>query len=116
MVSTWDGDELSMIRFHHQSMAVTEENRTARLAAQSTVFDALTALGLTLRGIGSYRLIVAGDAACEFSARCREDGLELKPFANGLVSLVLPYDVSQAQLERGIEILTRHAGLIQPNQ
>jgi RHH-type transcriptional regulator, proline utilization regulon repressor / proline dehydrogenase / delta 1-pyrroline-5-carboxylate dehydrogenase len=116
MVSTWDGDELSMIRFHHQSMAVTAENRSDRLTAQSKVFDALTALGLSVQGIGSYRLLVAGDAAPEFADRCRKDGLELKPFANGLISLVLPYDVTQAQLDQGIEILTRHAGLLHKNQ
>lgn len=116
MVSTWDGDELSMIRFHHQSMTVTTERRSDRLAAHTQVFDALTALGLIVRGIGSYRVLVAGDAAVEFSARCRKDGLELKAFTNGLISLVLPYDLSQPQIEQGIEVLARHAALIQANQ
>ncbi|MGB0647360.1 MAG: aminotransferase class III-fold pyridoxal phosphate-dependent enzyme, partial [Bradymonadia bacterium] len=91
MVSTWDGDELSMIRFHHHSMAMLDDQREHWLSQHQYIFDELEALGLSLLGLGSYRLLKGGSAAAQFCSACREDGLELKTFANGNICLALPY-------------------------
>ena len=102
MVSTWDGDELSMIRFHHHSMSVFDEQRERWLSQHEYIFDELEALGLSLLGLRSYRLIVGGSTATQFCEACRGDGLELKAFANGHICLALPFNMSDENIERGL--------------
>ena len=116
MVSTWDGDELSMIRFHHNCMETLSADGTARRVQHALVYDKLTALNLQLKGVGSHRLLVGGSAADRFVEKCREDGLELRAFANNLISLALPLDLNHEQIEQGVEIIERHAHLILAGQ
>jgi GNAT superfamily N-acetyltransferase len=112
MVSTWDGDELSMIRFHHNSMATLSADTSSHRKQHKLVYDKIRTLNLELKGIGSHRLLVGGAAAHPFVDCCRQDGLELKAFANGLISLALPFDLTADQVDQGVEIIARHAHLI----
>ena len=61
MVSTWDGDELSMIRFHHHSMSVFDEQRERWLSQHEYIFDELEALGLYFWGCGLIVLLLVVD-------------------------------------------------------
>ncbi|HSN25691.1 MAG TPA: aldehyde dehydrogenase family protein, partial [Kofleriaceae bacterium] len=57
LVSTWDGDELSLVRQHHQLRAA----RNVDVAALSAALDRSLA-SYTSYGMGAYRVIHGGDA------------------------------------------------------
>ncbi|MGE3634102.1 MAG: aminotransferase class III-fold pyridoxal phosphate-dependent enzyme, partial [Sandaracinaceae bacterium] len=85
LVSTWDGDELSLIQMHHQLRAA----RSIDVAAASEVLErALT--GVPQKGLGLYRVIEDPDA--RIAARLTSSNIRVRRFANGCVAVVPPLD------------------------
>lgn len=90
LVSTWDGDELSLVQMHHQLRAA----RHLDVAAASAALDAALA-GVTARGLGLYRVITAGADADALLAR----GVRVRAFANGALAVAPALDTALADAE-----------------
>jgi hypothetical protein len=87
VVSTWDGDELSLVRQHHQLRAA----RHIDVAAQSRALDEV--LG-SLRngkahGIGAYRVI---DGPPELADSFAQHGIAVRRFPNGKLGIIPALD------------------------
>jgi acyl-CoA reductase-like NAD-dependent aldehyde dehydrogenase/4-aminobutyrate aminotransferase-like enzyme len=91
LVSTWDGDELSLVRQHHQLRAA----RHIDVAGQSRALDeALGALrGAKACGLGAYRVLEgAGDLAETFA----HHGIAVRRFPNGKLGIIPALDQIEA--------------------
>ena len=96
LVSTWDGDELSLVREHHQLRAA----RHIDVAAASAALDgALAGARLPVRGLGLYRVIDAGERAEPLAASLRERGVLVRRFPNGCLGIAPPLDRAVAAAE-----------------
>jgi 4-aminobutyrate aminotransferase-like enzyme len=90
LVSTWDGDELSLIRQHHQMRAA----RSIDIAAKSRALDeALAALDVKSQGIGAYRVIDGGKALADSLA---DRGIAVRQFPNGKLGIIPALDQIEA--------------------
>jgi hypothetical protein len=99
LVSTWDGDELSLVRNHHQLRAA----RKVDIAAGAAALDrALAPVAATLpsAGLGLYRVLDAGGRADEVFAHCRARGVLLRRFPGGRLGVVPALDQAEAVAER----------------
>lgn len=94
MVSTWDGDELSLIRVHHQLRAA----RLLDLGVAASAFEAALATFATGKleslGAGLYRVVDAGQGAAALAVGLAERGFSVRTFPNGCVAFVPPLDLS----------------------
>jgi 4-aminobutyrate aminotransferase-like enzyme/GNAT superfamily N-acetyltransferase len=63
MVSTWDGDELSLVREHHQLRAARKLDLGAGIAALDAALERAERAGLKSGGLGLYRVLDAGERA-----------------------------------------------------
>src|SRR5262249_45425637 len=64
-VSTWDGDELSLVQAHHQLRAARHVDVQVAGAALDGALAGATAHGLASHGLGLYRVLRAGDRGRE---------------------------------------------------
>ncbi len=101
MVSTWDGDELSLVREHHQLRAA----RHIDVAAAARALDEALARAphLNPRGLGLYR-VIDGDAA--LASSLLDVGVRLRAFPNGCLAIAPPLDAAEeaaAALARALE-------------
>jgi hypothetical protein len=99
LVSTWDGDELSLVRNHHQLRAA----RHVDVAAGAAALDAaLAPVGhkLPSSGLGLYRVIDAGDKAEDLFVHCRNHGVVLRRFPGGRLGVVPTLDQAVVVGER----------------
>jgi RHH-type proline utilization regulon transcriptional repressor/proline dehydrogenase/delta 1-pyrroline-5-carboxylate dehydrogenase len=91
LVSTWDGDELSLIRQHHQLRAA----RQLDIAGAAAALD--RALGsVTSAGIGAYRVIDAGAQASSLAAALAERGIAVRRFPNQHLGIIPALDQIEA--------------------
>ncbi|MDH5491136.1 MAG: hypothetical protein OEY14_04225, partial [Myxococcales bacterium] len=94
MISTWDGDELSFLRIHHQ----LRDARGIDLAALSAAFEgALLAFerrGMEVLGVGLYRVVDAGKRAASIAAALEAKGVRVRRFPNDRLALIAPLDLS----------------------
>jgi len=89
LVSTWDGDELSLVRNQHQLRAA----RRLDIAAGSAALDrALAGTAIASYGLGLYRVLHAGAAADRLHAHCAERGVMLRRFPAGRLGVVPALD------------------------
>lgn len=92
LVSTWDGDELSLVQMHHQLRAA----RSVDVAAASEALDAAMSVaigaGLRVHGCGLYRVIDAGERADGIASALLERGVRLRPYPGGRLAVVPPLD------------------------
>ena len=105
MVSTWDGDEISLIRCHHHLRALRLGAHDHACGVFESVVDALRAWGYTVRGSGLYYVIDVGDDADAISARLRSAGLSTRSFSNGTLALVPPFDLTTEDAARALNLL-----------
>ena len=82
MVSTWDGDELSLVRQHHELRALRKHDLAAGVQALDRAMARLADAGLRSSGVGLYRVIAAGERAGRAVAAFLEHGLRVRRFAN----------------------------------
>jgi acyl-CoA reductase-like NAD-dependent aldehyde dehydrogenase/4-aminobutyrate aminotransferase-like enzyme len=86
LVSTWDGDELSLVRHHHQLRAA----RRIDVAAASAALDRVLP---NAAGIGAYRVVQAGARVADALA---ERGIAVRRFPNGRLGIVPALDQIEA--------------------
>jgi 4-aminobutyrate aminotransferase-like enzyme/GNAT superfamily N-acetyltransferase len=91
LVSTWDGDELSLLRNHHQLRAA----RHVDVAAGSRALDEALA-GVRADGLGLYRVIDAGDRAGAIVEAAAARGVRLRAYKNGRVAVAPSLDEAVA--------------------
>lgn len=87
LVSTWDGDELSLIRQHHQLRAA----RRLDIAAASAALDRALAT-YDNSGLGGYRVINAGANSAELAASFERRGIRVRRFPNGRLGIIPALD------------------------
>ncbi|MGE0870644.1 MAG: aldehyde dehydrogenase family protein [Kofleriaceae bacterium] len=91
LVSTWDGDELSLVRQHHQLRAA----RSLDIARASASLD--TALsGVSSAGLGAYRVISAGARADALAEALDDRGIAVRRFPGGRLGVIPPLDQIEA--------------------
>ncbi|MBV8761669.1 MAG: aldehyde dehydrogenase family protein [Deltaproteobacteria bacterium] len=90
LVSTWDGDELSLVRQHHQLRAA----RHVDVGALSGALDRSLA-PYTSHGLGAYRVIHAGDNSRTLSAQLAERGILVRQFPKGRLGVIPPLDAQE---------------------
>jgi 4-aminobutyrate aminotransferase-like enzyme len=90
LVSTWDGDELSLVRQHHQLRAA----RHLDIAGASAALDhALASLpSAPSAGLGAYRVIDAGPRAAAIAAALADRGLVVRRFPNNRLAIIPALD------------------------
>jgi GNAT superfamily N-acetyltransferase len=87
LVSTWDGDELSLIRQHHQLRAARRLDVPAACAA----LDAALA-GVTSAGLGAYRVLSPGPSAAALADALAERGLRVRRFPGNRLGIIPALD------------------------
>jgi len=92
LVSTWDGDELSMVREHHQMRAARLIDVAAASAALESALAPAEQAGMPVRGAGLYRVIDAGDRAEPLAAGLRRRGVAVRRFPSGGLAVAPPLD------------------------
>ena len=99
MVSTWDGDELSLVREHHQLRAL---RRLDVPSLASKMDGALSKLGkpFVARGRGLYRVLQAGDKADEVETAFAKQGLLTRRFPGGRFAIAPPLDRAEESAKR----------------
>jgi hypothetical protein len=91
LVSTWDGDELSLVRQHHQLRAARGLDIVGGSAALD---DALATLppGVTAAGAGGYRVLSAGARAAALADQLAERGLPVRRLLGGRLAIAPAID------------------------
>ncbi len=87
LVSTWDGDELSLVRQHHQLRAA----RHLDIAKASLALDKALA-GVTSAGLGAYRVISAGARGPAIAEALAERGILVRQFPGGRLGVIPQLD------------------------
>ncbi|MEO8706328.1 MAG: hypothetical protein ABI867_40235, partial [Kofleriaceae bacterium] len=91
LVSTWDGDELSLVRQHHYLRAA----RSLDIARGSAALDVALA-SVTSAGLGAYRVIDAGAKSTELAETLADRGIAVRRFPNGKLGVVPALDQIEA--------------------
>lgn len=87
LVSTWDGDELSLVRQHHYLRAA----RSLDIAgASESLANALA--GFTSSGLGGYRVIDAGPNPATVIEQLADHGLRVRRFPNQRLGIIPALD------------------------
>ncbi len=91
LVSTWDGDELSLVRQHHQLRAA----RQLDIAAGSAALEkALAKVGSS--GLGAYRVIDAGERVGALTQQLASHGIRVRRYPQGRLAIVPALDQLEA--------------------
>ena len=99
-VSTWDGDELSMIRAHHQLRAA----RRVDFGPITQLLDAGLADLPGSGGRGYYRTVPGGEEA---AASLEANGFRPRAFPNGVLGMSIPLDIDEKTAAKLIDALQR---------
>jgi hypothetical protein len=91
LVSTWDGDELSLVRQHHQLRAA----RHVDVAGASAALDQALAATRSA-GLGAYRVIDAGARSVAIADGLAERGIAVRRFPNGRLGVIPALDQIEA--------------------
>jgi hypothetical protein len=94
LVSTWDGDELSLIRQHHQLRAARHVDVAAH--AWDDAMSVAQSHGLPTAGMGAYRVISAGSRATALATALAERGLPVRRYPGDGLAIVPALDQSAA--------------------
>ena len=96
MVSTWDGDELSLVREHHQLRAARTTDLAPAIAALESALALATEAGMSVQGCGLYWVIKAGARADELHAALVAEGVELRRYPGGHLAVIPCLDTAEA--------------------
>lgn len=100
MISTWDGDELSAIRVHHQLRAARRLDLSSAIAFLDRALEPLAEASVAVGGHGLYRVIDAGDRADAWAQALGDRGIGVRLLPNGRLAVAPPLDLEQAAYER----------------
>ncbi len=109
-VSTWDGDELSLVQAHHQLRAARSVDVGAATAAIDRALAPLTAAAIDAGGLGLYRVIRAGQRSGELVSALAAEGIRVRALPNGAIPVAPPLDRAiddASALARGITAFVR---------
>jgi 4-aminobutyrate aminotransferase-like enzyme/GNAT superfamily N-acetyltransferase len=97
LVSTWDGDELSLVRQHHQLRAARHLDLAGAAAALDRAFAHLPQ-GVTAAGAGVYRVLTATSPAVAntLADALTERGLPVRRFPGGRLGIIPALDQAEA--------------------
>jgi RHH-type transcriptional regulator, proline utilization regulon repressor / proline dehydrogenase / delta 1-pyrroline-5-carboxylate dehydrogenase len=95
LVSTWDGDELSLIREHHQLRAARHLDVGRAAAALDRALAPARGAGMAVRGLGLYRVLDAGERAAVVADELRRRGVVVRRFASGCLGVVPALDQAE---------------------
>ncbi|HLU67268.1 MAG TPA: aldehyde dehydrogenase family protein [Kofleriaceae bacterium] len=95
MVSTWDGDELSLVREHHQLRAARHIDVAAASRALDAALAPAAAAGLPASGLGAYRVIRAGERAEAIAAGLLARGVRVRPLPGGALAIAPGLDQAE---------------------
>ena len=91
LVSTWDGDELSLVRQHHQLRAARHLELGPGIAALDRALANVSSAGL-----GAYRVISAGDKAPALAEQLADRGIVVRRFPGGRLGIIPALDQVEA--------------------
>ena len=92
MVSTWDGDELSLVREHFQLRAARRIDVGAATRALDAALEPARAAGLGVGGLGLYRVIAAGERADQLSIGLLDRGIRVRRYPNACLGIAPALD------------------------
>ncbi len=95
MVSTWDGDELSLVRVHHQLRAARNLDLTTAIQALDEALAPVTS-----HGLGLYRVISAPDKQDAILNACAQAALAVRPLPGGRLVVAPPLDIAVSAARR----------------
>lgn len=95
LVSTWDGDELSLVRHHHQLRAARALDLSAPIASLDRAMALLADHGIATGGMGLYRVAAAGARAAGIAAHLNKVGIRPRVFPQGYLAFAPPLDQAQ---------------------
>lgn len=95
MVSTWDGDELSLVRDHFQLRAARSIDLAPAIAAWDEALKPVAAAGMKVRGTGLYRVIEAGAKAEDLRDALAQKGLVLREFPGRRLAVIPCLDTAE---------------------
>jgi len=105
-VSTWDGDELSMIQAQHQLRAARRLDVPALSSKLDAALAPLAQKGFASRGLGLHRVIAAGERAEPLVTALASHGVTSVAYPNGCVPITPPLD----RIVETVAALARVAG------
>ncbi|MGF1466907.1 MAG: aldehyde dehydrogenase family protein [Sandaracinaceae bacterium] len=100
LVSTWDGDELSLIQAHHQLRAARRVDVAAGEAALEAALAPARDAGLTVRGLGLYRVLDGGARGETLAAALAERGVRGRLYPHGAIAFAPSFDRALPQAKR----------------
>jgi RHH-type transcriptional regulator, proline utilization regulon repressor / proline dehydrogenase / delta 1-pyrroline-5-carboxylate dehydrogenase len=100
MVSTWDGDELSLVREHHQLRAARRIDVAGASAALDAALEPVRKAGMRTLGLGLYRVIEAGDEAARIHVALGQRGVLLRALPGGRLAVIPPLDAAEEAARR----------------
>ncbi len=83
MVSTWDGDELSLVRENHQLRAARGIDQSAGIAALDEALSVCAERGVQAHGLGLYRVVELGERASAVVDAASRRGMRARCFPGG---------------------------------
>lgn len=95
-VSTWDGDELSLVRVHHRLRAARRIDIGAASARLDEALAPLREKSVAVQGIGIARVALNAPNPVALAEALRKCGLEACAFPNGAVSVRPRHDLEAA--------------------
>jgi 4-aminobutyrate aminotransferase-like enzyme len=99
LVSTWDGDELSLVRHHHHLRAARRLDIAGASRALDDALAIATSRGIPSAGQGLYRVLVAGGRADAVATHLASRGLRARKFRGGRLGIVPALDDAAAAAE-----------------
>jgi acetylornithine/succinyldiaminopimelate/putrescine aminotransferase len=108
MVSTWDGDELSLVRVEHQLKAARKLDLGAAFGAMEAAAEVARGKGLGVEGLGLYRVLEAGERADALAEALAARGLKVRRLPQGRLTVAPGLDVAEAAA-RALEAALREA-------
>ena len=100
MVSTWDGDELSLIRAHHRLRALRELREARGNEVDEALHTALEPLQrYPVRGRGAIRVASCGEDAERIVETLVREGFRTRALPHGAVVFAPPLDISLNHLD-----------------
>lgn len=95
LVSTWDGDELSLIREQHQLRAARALDLTPAVAAMDHACRVATERGANVDGMGLYRVLDTGDRTAMVAHELAQRGLPVRMLPGERLAIIPPLDAAE---------------------
>ncbi len=96
LVSTWDGDELSLVRHHHALRAARGLDLGPAIAALDRAMAVFAEHDIATAGIGLYRVAAAGERAASIAARLTKVGVRARQIPGGRLAFAPALDQAKA--------------------